>query len=156
MDPKIIFLPEIRIVGMKYRGRNEHEEIPRLWREFWPRHKEIEGQKETVAAYGVITNFDSDNGEFDYCAGLEVSEEKAVPRDMVFITVPPQTYAIFDCTLPTLMETMEYIHNDWLPESQYRRSDGPEFEFYDERFDVDQNRYEMSVYIPIEGKSQAA
>jgi predicted transcriptional regulator YdeE len=38
----------------------------------------------------------------------------------------------------------------WMPQSGYRRGDGPDFEYYDATFDVeDVENSQLYVYIPI-------
>ncbi len=149
MEPKIISRKPFLVAGMKYRGGNENEEIPQLWRDFWPRHTEIQNRVAPGLSYGVITNFDEEAGEFDYIAGVQVQSGSELPTGMVAIELPGQTYAVFECTLPALMPTMSQIYERWLPASEYRRAPGPEFELYDERFDPDHDRFEMSVCIPV-------
>ena len=100
-------------------------------------------------AYGVIDNFDEERGEFDYVAGLEVDSLSEIPKGMTGVELPDQTYAVFECTLPTLMETIGYVYQEWLPQSDYVRSEGPEFELYDERFDIAQGKLDMAIYIPV-------
>ena len=151
MEPQIIHRPAFIVVGMKYRGKNENDEIPQLWREFWPRTKEILHRVPANVAYGVIDKFDEEKGEFDYVAGLEVESPSEIPEGMTGVELPDQTYAVFDCTLPTLMETIGYVYQEWLPGSGYIRTEGPEFELYDERFDMAQGKLDMAIYIPVRG-----
>ena len=148
----IIRRPAFTVAGLKYRGRNEHEEIPALWGEFWPRHGEISHHVEPGCAYGVVDNFDEETGEFDYVAGVAVTDAAYLPAGMVAVQAPAQTYAVFDCTLPTLRETFGRAIGEWLPAAGYARADGPDFELYDERFDPAHGRLDMSLYIPIQEK----
>jgi AraC family transcriptional regulator len=152
VEIEIISRSDFWIVGLHYRGTHENEELPALWRQFWPRHAEIRDRIEPSHAYGVIDNFDSSSKTMDYWAGIEAEKNCKVPKGMAKICIPAQIYAIFQCVLPTLMETIGKIYGEWLPSSAYTRTDGPEFEFYDERFDVDQEKYEMSVWIPVSQK----
>lgn len=149
MEPKIIDRPAFKVVGMKYRGNNENEEIPQLWDEFWPRLQEIGHRSPEYVAYGIIDNFDEEMQVFDYVAGVEVDSLADVPEGMTGVEVPAQTYAAFECTLPTLMDTIRHVYEGWLPGSGYTRAPGPEFELYDERFDIAQGKLGMSIYIPI-------
>jgi AraC family transcriptional regulator len=149
MDPKIVSRPAFTVVGLKYRGKNENKEIPQLWDQLMPRAGEIAGRVNPQVAYGVEGNFDMNSGEFDYLAGFEVSDENAAPAGMSVWRVPEQTYAVFACTLPTLMETMGHIYQTWLPQSGYQHGGGPEFEFYDEHFDPHDDRSTMYLYVPI-------
>jgi AraC family transcriptional regulator len=149
MEPKIVTKPAFTVVGMKYRGKNEKSEIPQLWEQFGPRICEIKHLADPHVAYGVMHNYDEESGEFDYVAGFEVSSVAEVPEGMVSWEVPEQTYAVFTCTLPTLMETFERAYKTWLPHSGYQRADSPEFELYDENFDSQDENSEMAIYIPI-------
>jgi AraC family transcriptional regulator len=45
-------------------------------------------------AYGVCTNGD-DAGNFDYIAGVEVSDFSDLPRDFFRVRIPEQRYAVF-------------------------------------------------------------
>ena len=151
MEPKIKSRPAFRIVGMKYHGKNEQNEIPQMWSEFASRVSEVQNRVDAHATYGVMGNYDEDSGEFDYVAGLNVSAAAHVPEGMVSWDVPAQTYAVFSCTLPTIGETLDHIHRVWLPASGYRHAHGPEFELYrDEEFDPEAPDSVMYIYIPIE------
>jgi AraC family transcriptional regulator len=150
MEPKIESRPAFTVVGMKYRGKNEQDEIPNMWGEFASRVVEVQNRVEAHATYGVMGNYDEDSGEFDYVAGLNVVPDAAVPEGMVRWDVPAQTYAVFSCTLPTIGSTFEHIHHTWLPASGYRHAGGPELELYDEAFDPEDPESVMYLYIPVE------
>ena len=149
MEPKIERHPAYRIVGMKYRGRNQQGEIPALWGQFAARVAEVQDRAEQDVTYGVSANYAEDTGAFDYVAGIHVNPTAAVPPDMVSMDIPPQTYAVFACTLPTIDETMRHIHHTWLPASGYRRSVGPELERYDEAFNPQDPASIMYILVPI-------
>ena len=149
MQVEIITRSDFWVVGLHYRGTNDNEQLPALWRKFWPRHAEISGRTTPSYAYGVIDHFDPETKMMDYWAGVETSMDAKVPKGMTKICIPGKSYAVFQCTLPTLMQTLDRIYGEWLPNSTYVRAPGPEFELYDERFDVDQEKYEMSQWIPI-------
>jgi AraC family transcriptional regulator len=120
-----------------------------LWRDISPRFEEIEHIVDSDIAYGVMGNMDQEAGEFDYLAGLEVKSTEKIPSGMSSWQVPGQKYAIFSCTLPTLMKTFDHIYGSWLPESEYQRANGPEFELYDEKFNPKDESSVMHLYIPI-------
>ncbi len=44
MERKIESRPAFRVVGMKYRGKNEQDEIPGLWRAFAARVAEVQNR----------------------------------------------------------------------------------------------------------------
>ena len=103
-----------------------------------------------MSDYGVMGNYDESTGAFDYVAGFPVGSAADIPEGMVSWAVPEQTYAVFKCTLPSIAETYQFIHGDWLRSSGYRHVDGPEFELYDEEFDPQVPESPIYIYIPVE------
>ena len=152
MEPKIISRSAFRVVGMKYRGKNENQEILQLWREYGARWKEIKNIVNPEVAYGVMLNYDEATGEFDYIATMEVHQISEIPEGMVSIEIPEQTYAVFPCTLATLREAYDAAIKEWLPNSKYKHSGGPEFELYDEHFVPQDVHSKFYYYMPIKEK----
>lgn len=148
--PDIVEKPAFSVVGLQYRGKNENDEIAQVWNELVPRIRDIESPTPSMVSYGVITEFDESANEMEYVAGVEVDDVSEVPDGMVSVDVPAQTYAVFPTTLPALHETIRHIYDEWLPDSDYERSAGPEFELYDEDFDSDDDDSELYLYIPVE------
>ena len=118
-EPKITSKPAFSVIGMKYRGKNEHDEIPQLWGKFMAREGEIKDKLDPQICYGVEDNHDEVSGEFDYVAAFEVGKDAEVPEGMVKWDVPAQTYAAFTCTLPTIQEATETLVTESL-----KRADG--------------------------------
>lgn len=148
--PDIVEKSAFSIVGLKYRGKNENDEIAQMWNELVPRIHDIESPAPTMVSYGVITKFDESTNEMEYVAGVEVEEVSAVPEDMVSVDIPAQTYAVFPTTLPALHDTIASIYDEWLPDANYDRTAGPEFELYDENFDPNDENSKLYLYIPVE------
>jgi AraC family transcriptional regulator len=147
MEPKIVSRPAFTVVGVLYRGKNEHGEVPQMWdHQLLPRVQEIPHQVTPHLAYGVMDHYDPQTGEFDYLAGFGVERVTELPEGMVSWTVPAQTYAIFSCTLPTVMDGIRAAYG-WLKESGAQRAAGPEFEFYDEHFQGGDSA--LYIYLPI-------
>ncbi len=147
MEPKIVSKVAFTAVGMLYHGKNENNEIAQLWAQFNPRIPEI--QHIVDGAFGVCGNT-QENGEFDYMAGFAVSSTEAVPQGMQTWEVPAQKYAVFPCTLKTIGETYKYAFETWLPGSGYKYTEGPDFEYYDEDFDPQQEGSVLYIYVPIQ------
>jgi AraC family transcriptional regulator len=148
-EPKITSKPAFSVVGMKYRGKNEQNEVPQLWDQFMTREGEIKEKLDPNVCYGVMDNFDENSGEFDYVAAFEVEGEVEIPEGMVKWEVPEQTYAVFTCTLPTIREAYQYAYKSWLPGSGYQRAADPEFELYGQDFDHRDPNSPMYLYIPV-------
>jgi AraC family transcriptional regulator len=149
MEPKIVSRPGFTIVGMKYHGKNENNEIPQMWQAIGPRFGEIGSVADPHTAYGISANTDSETGEFDYLAGLKVSSAEEIPEGMVRWEIPEGTYAVLPCTLPTIGETFKYAYHTWLPQSGYEPTGGPEYELYGPEFDPQDPDSTFELYIPI-------
>jgi AraC family transcriptional regulator len=94
---------------------------------------------------------DAPNGEFEYVAGLEVSQVADVPDGMVVREVPAAQYAVFTHlgSLEKLPATYEYINRTWIPQSGYRLIEGLDFELYDEDFKDFAPDSKFYIYVPI-------
>ena len=151
MQATIVNRPAFTVVGVKYRGKNENDEIPQLWEAFFPHQAaRIEHKVDPSVSYGVEGRMDPATGEFDYLAGYEVGDANRIPAGMERWDVPAQTYAVFNGTLPRIRELYDGAYHQWLPRSGYRRADGPEFELYDRDFDPTQGKLDMYLYVPVE------
>jgi AraC family transcriptional regulator len=150
MNPEIVSLPAFVVVGMLYRGKNEHGEIPAMWSVLNTRWEELDAIQASGVAYGVCGNMGPD-GVFEYVAGVEPRPGAAIPAGMVRWEVPAQTYAVFPCTLQTIHQAYEQAYQVWLPGSGYRATGGLDMELYPETFEPeDPARQQMFIYIPVE------
>jgi len=153
MEAHITTKPAFRVVGLKHRGNNDNNELPQLWDRFAERVAEVKPSAvEPITAYGICTNLDKQNNIFDYIAGLEVHRADRIPPGMVLFEIPEQEYAVFECTLPTIIVTIDLIYHTWLPGADYERTDGPEFELYDADFDPTVPESTLQICIPIREK----
>jgi AraC family transcriptional regulator len=149
MEPRIVSLPAFTVVGVKYHGRNENNEIPQLWNDFGPRMDEIKHMVDTHACYGVCANQDKETHAFDYFAGFEVDSTDDIPEGMVSFEVPASTYAAFRTTLPAIGESFDHAYHTWLPPSGYRATGGPDLELYGEEFDPADPESTFEIFVPI-------
>ena len=149
MEPNIVRRKGFTVVGMKYRGKNENNEIPQMWQELGPRVEEIKDMVGPQVAYGISANMDMASGDFDYIAGFEVSSAETVPEGMVSFEVPGGKYAVFTTTLPKIGETFHHAYDTWFPQAGYAPTGDPEFEVYDERFDAQDPSSTFELYIPV-------
>ncbi|HUN22823.1 MAG TPA: GyrI-like domain-containing protein [Anaerolineales bacterium] len=147
--PTFQSLPQLQIVGLSVRSTPFDSQIPSLWGKLVARIGEIRHRVGDVA-YGVVSNFDPASNQFDYLAGYAVSDAASVPADMSILSIPPQHYAVFDCTIPTIGAVMHHIYQEWLPTSGYKRAESAEFEFYPETFQPSQPDSILQLYIPIQ------
>lgn len=150
MTPTFTSKKSFRIIGLQFRGNNNNNECPKLWESFSKRSDElIPKALKPVNAYGVCSDFEMEQKIFTYTAGLEVSNDATIPEGMVGLQIPEHEYAVFECTLPVLEKTIDYIYKTWLPKSEYKHSASLEIEYYDKDFDPQKPESIMYLYIPI-------
>ena len=123
--------------------------IPALWQRF---HQYVQGFPGRIGqvAYGVCCNGD-DAGNFDYIAGVEVSDFSDLPRTFMRVRIPEQKYAVFAHRehISTIRRTVNTIWNHWLPASGFRVADAPNFERYGENFDPSTGNGGLEIWVPI-------
>jgi AraC family transcriptional regulator len=123
--------------------------IPGLWQRFHQTVDDIPGRIGAVA-YGVCCNGD-DAGNFDYIAGVEVSDFSDLPSAFMRVRIPAQKYAVFAHRehVSTIRRTVNTIWNRWLPASGFRVADAPNFERYGESFDPSTGNGGFEIWVPI-------
>jgi AraC family transcriptional regulator len=125
--------------------------IPGQWQRFHEHVHEIPGRVGDVA-YGVCCNGD-DAGNFDYIAGVEVSDFSDLPRQFSRVRIPEARYAIFSHRehISTVRRTVNTIWNEWLPASGHVAADAPFFERYDAKFDPRTGNGGFEIWTPLKG-----
>jgi AraC family transcriptional regulator len=138
------------VAGLGERVSQENSAgIPGLWHRFHQSVADFPGRIGKVA-YGVCCNGD-DAGNFDYIAGVEVSDFSDLPREFSRIRIPEQRYAVFTHRehISTIRRTVNTIWNHWLPASGLKAADAPNFERYDENFDPLTGDGGLEIWIPV-------
>ena len=135
-------------LGERYNHENGAG-IPGQWQRFHQSVADIPGRIGKVA-YGVCCNGD-DAGNFDYIAGVEVSDFSGLPRQFSSVRIPEQKYAVFTHTdhISTIRRTINTIWNHWLPASGLKVADAPNFERYDENFDPVTGNGGLEIWVPV-------
>jgi AraC family transcriptional regulator len=123
--------------------------VPGQWKRFHQTMDGIPGRIGKVA-YGVCCNGD-DAGNFDYIAGVEVSDFSDLPREFSRVRIPEQRYAVFTHSehISTIRRTVGTIWNHWLPASGLKAADAPNFERYDEKFDPVSGNGGLEIWVPV-------
>ena len=123
--------------------------IPGQWQRYHQSVDRIPGRIGKVA-YGVCCNGD-DVGNFDYIAGVEVSDFSDLSRAFSGIRIPGQKYAVFTHSdhISGIRRTVNTIWNHWLPASGLKAADAPNFERYDEKFDPLTGNGGLEIWIPV-------
>jgi AraC family transcriptional regulator len=74
---------------------------------------------------------------------------------MVGMLLPASTYAVFTHvgSLSDLLHTINYIWGTWVPRINYLRTDCPDFELFDSRFDSRTGYGEFDIYLPVQHRA---
>jgi AraC family transcriptional regulator len=148
--PRFLTGKPLLVAGLGERFSHENGAgIPGLWQRF---HQSVANIPAPVGkvAYGVCCNGD-DAGNFDYIAGVEVSNFTDLPREFSRVRIPEARYAVFAHRdhISTIRRTVNTIWNHWLPASGFQMADAPNFERYDENFDPLTGNGGFEIWVPI-------
>ena len=153
MQPKIVNRPAFTVIGYCYHGKNQNQEIAKMWGEFVQRLGEIQTNNE-YETFGVCSIPPGlPEGDFEYVAGMQTAEDAPVPEGMVKRTIPAYQYAVFEHVgaLATLGETYRSIHEVGLPQAGLKPlEDGLDMEVYDDRvFNDFSPESILYLYVPV-------
>lgn len=140
----------MRIAGMRERyTRDSMDEVPALWERFMRHIGKVPGQV-GLFAYGACYNTDHQGG-FDYMAGVEVADNVRLPPPLAAVTLPEQTYAVFQHRghVSTIARTWAEIYGRGLFEAGLRPAGAPAFERYDGRFDPVSGEGTVEIWVPV-------
>jgi AraC family transcriptional regulator len=148
--PRFLTGKPLLVAGLGERFSHENGAgIPGLWQRFHQSVANIPARVGKVA-YGVCCNGD-DAGNFDYIAGVEVSDFTDLPREFARVRIPEARYAVFTHRdhVSSIRRTVNTIWNHWLPASGFKMADAPTFERYDENFDPLTGNGGFEIWVPI-------
>jgi len=152
--------PAVTVVGLKYHGKNENDEIKQMWGAIMERMAHIPNLVQPLnAGYGVSIMdeaFES-TGEFDYIGGYPVSAKAAdLPEALIAFDIPAGDYAVITCPdLASIHQAYDALYNRWLPESDYvlDLSHGNFcFELYGEEFDPQAGKETFTIWVPVKAQ----
>lgn len=152
-EPRIITRDAIHYIGIA-KDFNVHEVATgeddlgaRIWSDFTPRVSEI---SERLGLLGISSAIRS-GGMATYTAAAEVSKISKIPDGMMAGTLPAQKYVEFLHRGPISQfpHTVNFIHNEWMPQAGYKNHDCSQIEVYHDSTDVNSNEFEMKVIVPI-------
>lgn len=154
MELKLVEKPAIMLVGMKYVGKNQHNEIGEMWGRFNP-HISSLVHEPFDAAYGVCTMVPGlEEGAFEYIACVPISKAENLPDWAVVKMIPANTYAVFEHrgTHASLKDTYHNIYQVWLPQLGYEPSADYDMEVYTDEFKNFAPDSVMYIYVPVKKK----
>lgn len=139
------------IAGLRARPKSGAE-IPELWQRLVT--QKIPNQVGQVG-YGLNFNTRSVKDDFEYMAGVEVSDSSGLPSGLTTVKIPAQRYAVFSHHghVSAIHQTCEKIAK-WLPNSGYTSvesvADAPDLlERYGEEFNPQTGTGGIEIWVPI-------
>ncbi|MFS0558218.1 AraC family transcriptional regulator [Brevibacillus sp. 179-C9.3 HS] len=155
--PTITILDEIWIIGRSHRTSLQDEkyfaDIPGFYQAFGSNQDFLRIPNKAAAdmSYGIACEF-ADDGSFSFVVGEAVhSFPDELPEGFTSLVLPAGKYAEFKVNGPVdqVQNTRRYIYGTWLPNSNYERGEGPDFEVTDVWGSRYPDAMKMSIYIPI-------
>jgi AraC-type DNA-binding domain-containing proteins len=160
--PNIIYLGSTNITGYEYKTDLDNdkyfEDIPEFYVDFGSNeyYMKIPNQIIPGLQYGVLGSFHNDEG-FSFVIGKAVRHSnKANSNGFISFAIPAGQYAEFKVTgsVELVQDTRRYIYNTWLPNTNYERCEGPDFEIADVVNSKFPNKLDLKTYIPIKLKNR--
>ena len=157
MNPEIIQLEEKKLIGKSRIMSLAGDTTKELWQSFMPHRKAIPHRVDEKLYNMKIfeSGFDVKrliaSTPFQKWAAVEVGSFEREREDFESYTIKGGLYVMFLHQGPAsrFHETLEYIHMEWMPSSDYQLDDREHFERFDEHYNpADPNAVE-EVWIPI-------
>ncbi len=156
MEPEIITRPEMKVVGTTHKYQEDDLNIEMLWFDFQHKVNQVRNRIGNDA-FGIYEEyFETDDSiGFSYICSVEVSDFDYVPEGMISRIIPEQMYAVFrhNGPLSFLPETLKYIWGSWLPKSNYKYDEKPDFELYSPGIQPEDPDHILFLHIPVSRKS---
>ncbi|MGG7034221.1 MAG: GyrI-like domain-containing protein [Flavobacterium sp.] len=157
MQPRIVSIPEKKLIGKNLKMSLANNKTAELWRSFMPQRKEITNNLNqnlvSLQTYDEDLQFGNLNQEFEKWALVEVSDFENIPTEMSSFTLNGGLYAVFDYKgLPSDSAIFIYIFGTWLPNSTYILDQRPHFEILGEKYKNGDSNSEEEIWIPIKPK----
>jgi AraC family transcriptional regulator len=151
--PEIVTDGPFNVVGLSQRSSfsGASMTIPAQWQRFMMEHYAVIDDKTESIPLGVYVDFD-DDGNFDFLTAAEVKRFPEVRAPLVKLTVPKQTYAVFQHRghVSTLNQAYDAIWNDWSLSSDRRVAEGPSLERANPGFNTMTGNGGHTIWIPVE------
>ncbi|MBI1222423.1 MAG: GyrI-like domain-containing protein [Bacteroidetes bacterium] len=148
--------PETLLIGQHLKMSLAENRTPELWKAFMPRRREIKMPlNDTLYSLEIYPSdyyavFDL-HREFEKWAAVPVDKSSQIPPGFQPLLLPQGLYAVFLHKGPASEgeKTYRFIHETWLPKSNYKLDDRPHLAIMDERYKGEHPDSEEEIWIPI-------
>lgn len=149
IKPAIVLEKEFHVVGLKKTVKPGDALIRSLWQEFSHRKSEINGIMNRESVLGICEYMPdiTDESEFEYITGAEVTDYDYIPDGMISKTIPLSKYAVFTHrgNVEDMKTTYNMIYGMWLPVSGYELAEKDTIEIYS----ANGGDNWLNIYIPL-------
>jgi AraC family transcriptional regulator len=149
IKPAIVLEKEFHVVGLKKTVKPGDALIRSLWQEFSLRKSEINGIMNRESVLGICEYMPdiTDESEFEYITGAEVTDYDYIPDGMISKTIPLSKYAVFTHrgNVEDMKTTYNMIYGMWLPVSGYELAEKDTIEIYS----ANGGDNWLNIYIPL-------
>lgn len=158
MEPKIVTLGPLYLVGLPYYGNPEGGAFGQAWERFNPVHSQVAGRVDPKAYYGLEVygpEFMTQK-KWLYMPAVAVNDLSETPGMLFGKVLPGCSYAVVTAQhgLASIPEAFMFLYNQWIPGSKYEVAYPFDFELYEDgRFHGDGPNEEIDVYVPIREKA---
>lgn len=151
VEPKIIDIEAFSLTVYE----SDEKYPPNFWNKYNAKNLSLRLSGGDICEDFGVSDWNEDKNRLDYYIGISTNEAKGDLSDTQEIYINSGKYAVFQTPQSThigfvnnIHHTWEYISKIWLPNSEYERTGGYEFESY-----VEQSRaFSEKIYIPIRRK----
>ena len=160
-QPRIVEIKKKLLVGRAIETSLSENATFSLWSKFMPQQSAIKNRLNKdlysveVYAKGLDFREFTPQTQFQKWAAVEVSSLDDVPEGMQSLIIEKGLYAVFMHHGParTFPQTAQYIHGQWIPNSEYQLDDRPHFEIMTEHYKGHEHPdAEEEIWIPIKRK----
>ena len=160
-EPRILEIKEKLIVGHCITTSLAENATFSLWSKFRAQQSAIKNKLNTdlysVEVFSSDLKFNqfNPNTKFEKWAAVEVIDLDNVPEGMQTLTIKAGFYAIFIHHGPAsaFPRTAQFIHGQWMPQSEYQLDDRPHFEIMAKDYKGPNHpEAEEEIWIPIKNK----
>jgi AraC family transcriptional regulator len=154
MKPQIKTFPTTKFIGKSLPFTYSNYRAFELWSSFNPRRKEIQNSVGTEL-YNIQINpigFSfQPNEPFVKWAAVAVSNFDFIPDEMENLEIEKGLYAVFNFigNQSVAAAFFNQIYTQWLPNSEYKLDNRPQFEILGEKYRNNDPNSEEEIWIPI-------
>ncbi len=152
LEPRFVERVTFFVVGAASAGQMGEFNYGEIWeKQYMPMDKLLKPLSIDGGCYGVTL---SEDDHLIYLAGVAATENAELPQGAVKREIHGGMFAVFDCVMSTMIETMQEVNGEWFHISDKELDPGAVgFEYYPPYNGTGEMRVEM--YIPVKPKESA-